>query len=86
MNPLLRQHDCPHPARKGVHEEYGRPAGSSFCRACGAELDPPKARAEDHWLGGFADLMIRSDVASQVVREALATENRTIRKSLECKE
>lgn len=29
---------CPHPARSGRHEEYARPDGSSFCRACGVEL------------------------------------------------
>lgn len=33
---------CPHPARSGKHEEYMRPNGSTFCRACGAELVPPK--------------------------------------------
>ena len=33
---------CPHPARNGHHEEYARPDGSSFCRACGAEILPPE--------------------------------------------
>jgi len=40
-NPLFKTRDCTHPSRKGVHEEYGRPDRSSFCRACGMELDPP---------------------------------------------
>ena len=30
--------ECPHPARSGHHEVYGRPNGTSFCRACGAEF------------------------------------------------
>ena len=41
VNPLFRQSRCPHPARNGSYEEYARPDGSSFCRACGEELDPP---------------------------------------------
>ena len=31
---------CSHPARSGVHEEYVRQNGSTFCRACGEELGP----------------------------------------------
>ena len=33
---------CRHPARNGWHEEYARPDGSSFCRACGVEITPPE--------------------------------------------
>ena len=40
---LLKQPPiCPHPARDGRHEEYLRSNGSTFCRACGCELNPPK--------------------------------------------
>lgn len=38
----VRKALCPHPARGGRHEEYLRSNGSSFCRACGAELKPPR--------------------------------------------
>lgn len=34
---------CPHPARSGRHEVYMRKDGSLFCRACGDELELPKA-------------------------------------------
>lgn len=50
-NPLFKVRDCSHPARSGVHEEYGRPDGSSFCRACGLEMDPPKFG----WIVGNGD-------------------------------
>lgn len=47
-NPLFKDRNCTHPARSGVHEEYGRPDGSSFCRACGEELDPPQSSYHGH--------------------------------------
>lgn len=37
--------ECPHPARRGNHEEYVRSDGSTFCRACGEELTPPTREA-----------------------------------------
>lgn len=33
---------CDHPARNGRHEECARPDGSTYCRACGKELEPAR--------------------------------------------
>jgi len=41
---------CPHPARRGSHEAYTRPNGSTFCRACGEELTPPGALPAEIWI------------------------------------
>jgi len=39
QKPLLQPDSpCPHEARQGKHEVYLRSDGTSFCRACGAEL------------------------------------------------
>jgi hypothetical protein len=29
------QEYCPHPARRGIHEDYVSPDGNVYCRACG---------------------------------------------------
>lgn len=50
-NPLFKTRDCGHPDREGVHEEYVRPDGSSFCRACGLEIEP----AITGWIVGDSD-------------------------------
>ena len=39
--------ECTHPARGGHHEEYSRPDGSSFCRACGEEIAPQETEVAD---------------------------------------
>lgn len=58
--------ECTHPARRGRHEEYIRPDGSRFCRACGRELDPPRVVA------GIPRSVIAPEIAAARLRHVIA--------------